>query len=208
MKPPRAPDPRTARTRARILSATSELLAAPGGSGASIAQIAKLAGVSVGSVYIHFENKDELVAQVIQLAWERCRESFAATRESASPLDRVFAFGEALMGFARSEPVAFRALRVRAVDPPSNPASTTERSLLAPHLALLEADLADAMELGEIAAAPTKPLAVVLFSTWSGIAEQLVRRDGLELDGAADRVVQQLARSILAAGLSPAAVAT
>lgn len=205
----RAPDPRTARTRAAILTATSELLGGEGASGASIARIAKQANVSVGSVYLHFESKDELVAQLIQLAWERRRSVFDAAREHDAPLDRVFAFGDALLDFARTEPVAFRALRVRAMDPPAT-SKTSELSLLGAHLAQLQADLGEALERGEIAGGTPRALAVLLFASWSGIAEQIVRRDGLEIDADLAGVVRQLGQSVLTAGLvAPAgAVAT
>ncbi len=200
----RAPDPRTARTRAAIIAATELLLRAEG-SHASVAQIANQAGVSVGSVYLHFGSKDELVEQLVLLAWERRRWQFDAAREFDEPLARVVAFGEALVEFAHTEPVAYRALRLRALDP-STTSALTEQTLLADHLVKLEADLAQAVDREQLAAAPTT-LAAVLLATWTGLAEQLVRRDGLQLETDVAAAVRSAAAGVLRAGLAaPAAI--
>ncbi len=198
----RAPDPRTARTRAAIISAT-ELLLHTEGSNASVAQIAKQAGVSVGSVYLHFGSKDELVEQVILLAWERRTWEFDAAREADRPLDRILAFGDAVVEFARTEPVAFRALRVRALDP-SATSSLTEDTLFADRLAELESDLA---EVASGAGTPPATLAVLLLATWTGLAERLVRRDALRVDPDLATAVRHAAASVLTAGLAAPAAA-
>lgn len=55
------PTPRTERTRARILEATLELLAAKGHKGVSLAEVAELAGLSRAGVQHHFADVDGLV---------------------------------------------------------------------------------------------------------------------------------------------------
>ena len=50
--------------RERILSATQELLSKHGFHGFSMKQLANTAGVAAGSIYNHFENKDDLIMQL------------------------------------------------------------------------------------------------------------------------------------------------
>jgi AcrR family transcriptional regulator len=54
-----------ARTREALLLAAEEVFADRGYGDASVDEIARVAGVSVGSVYVHFENKQALFAALI-----------------------------------------------------------------------------------------------------------------------------------------------
>jgi AcrR family transcriptional regulator len=54
-----------ARTREALLLAAEEVFAERGYGDASVDEIARVAGVSVGSVYVHFENKQALFAALI-----------------------------------------------------------------------------------------------------------------------------------------------
>ncbi|MBX7159562.1 MAG: TetR/AcrR family transcriptional regulator [Acidimicrobiia bacterium] len=53
-------------TRAAILSAARRLFSTHGFEGTSIADIASAAGLAPGTIYIHFENKADLLAKVVQ----------------------------------------------------------------------------------------------------------------------------------------------
>lgn len=57
--------------RAQILSATAEVVANEGFSRASLARIAKQAGVSKGVVTYHFSSKDEILEQMVDDYFER-----------------------------------------------------------------------------------------------------------------------------------------
>lgn len=58
-------DPRVARSRARILAATLDELADRGWTGLAIEGVASRAGVGKATVYRHFDDKPDLVAQAI-----------------------------------------------------------------------------------------------------------------------------------------------
>jgi AcrR family transcriptional regulator len=200
----RAPDPRTARTRAAILDATSELLTEEGSSHVSIARIAKRAGISVGSVYLHFEHKDELVTQLIAVAWDRHADRFAAARSSSSPLDRLAAFGATFLAFARDEPVAYRELALREIEAPS-PSRVPRPSGLHQHQALLRADVAAAIDQGDLSSGSVDATYAYLLGAWRGIAAELVRSDspaGTDLDA-----LETLARTALLSGLGAGVIA-
>jgi AcrR family transcriptional regulator len=55
-----------AATRARVLAAARELFISQGYEGATVRQIANLAGVSVGSVFTYFASKGEILSQVME----------------------------------------------------------------------------------------------------------------------------------------------
>lgn len=198
---PRAPDPRRARTRRAILDAAARLLVEETDEAVSIARIAAAADVSVGSVYVHFVNKEELIGQIVDDALERTAGLFDATRQSDSPLARILAFGDALLEFARAEPVAFRVLTVRTMDP----AADGDDAPFGRHLALLERDLQQAMAAGEIADGSPGAALVFLVGAWSGIAAQFVRRDAFSAGPEVAGEVRALGRGLLRTGLRAAA---
>jgi AcrR family transcriptional regulator len=61
----------TAAVRERILLAAFDVICEDGYSGATMAKVAKKAELPVGSVYWHFENKDLLLAALIETSFER-----------------------------------------------------------------------------------------------------------------------------------------
>lgn len=193
----RAPDPRTARTRAAILGATAELLVEEGSSHVSIARIAKRAGISVGSVYLHFEHKDELITQLIGVAWARHADRFAAVRSVEPAFQRLVAFGEAFLSFARDEPVAFRELALREIEAPA-PGRVPRPSGLQEHQELLRADVAAAVEQGDLAAGSIDAVHAYLLGAWRGVAAELVRSSATA--GRADEL-ESIARSAVLGGL-------
>ncbi|WP_040788156.1 TetR/AcrR family transcriptional regulator [Massilia niastensis] len=71
-RPRRSGEHRTsAAARERILDAAFEVILEDGYSGATMAKVAKKAELPVGSVYWHFENKDLLLAALIEVSFER-----------------------------------------------------------------------------------------------------------------------------------------
>ena len=71
-RPRRSGEHRTsAAARERILDAAFEVICDEGYSGATMAKVAKKAELPVGSVYWHFENKDLLLAALIETSFER-----------------------------------------------------------------------------------------------------------------------------------------
>lgn len=58
---------KSARTRDRILAAAAELLAERGYASITLSQIAARADLKAGSLYYHFDSKDDLVAEVLEV---------------------------------------------------------------------------------------------------------------------------------------------
>jgi AcrR family transcriptional regulator len=94
-----------ARTREALLLAAEEVFADRGYGGASVDEIARVAGVSVGSVYVHFENKQALFAALItrQADADADRSVSAASEGRATALAR---FDEQVCALADSRRLA------------------------------------------------------------------------------------------------------
>lgn len=74
-------------SRQRILDAAVEIAAARGYEGTSISEVSKRSGLPASSIYWHFEDKDALIAAVIDRSFEQwlAAATFPAADESSSP---------------------------------------------------------------------------------------------------------------------------
>src|SRR4051794_34882408 len=70
-------------TRQRVLDAAASVFAERGFEGSRVAEIARVAGLSVGAIYNHYESKAELLAAVVE-------------RHSSHELGRLLASGHAM----------------------------------------------------------------------------------------------------------------
>jgi TetR/AcrR family transcriptional regulator, cholesterol catabolism regulator len=83
------------KTRQRILDAAAKVFRSDGYANARLADIAELAGMKTGSLYYHFEGREQLVAEIlhlgIQTSWEHVRRAVDSMPDSATPLSRLAA---------------------------------------------------------------------------------------------------------------------
>jgi AcrR family transcriptional regulator len=75
-------------SRERILDAATEIAAERGYEGASIALVSAKCGLPASSIYWHFENKDDLIAAVIERSFEDWLKAWQVPVEG-SPQDRL-----------------------------------------------------------------------------------------------------------------------
>jgi AcrR family transcriptional regulator len=83
------------RTRQRILDAAAKVFREQGYANARLGDIAELAGMQAGSLYYHFDSREDLVAEILRLgietSWGHVQEAVDALAAEASPLDRLSA---------------------------------------------------------------------------------------------------------------------
>lgn len=105
-RPPRDP----ALTRRRLLEAATRRFAAAGFEGVNSNQIAREAGVGVGTFYQHFRDKHEVHQALVLDTLEGLQAAVArAAADAALPIDgQVRALVEAVVGFAEANPDRFR----------------------------------------------------------------------------------------------------
>ncbi len=86
---------KSARTRQRILDAAAKVFREQGYAHARLSDIAELAGIQTGSLYYHFDSRDELVDEILRLgietAWQHVRDALADLPADATPLQRLAA---------------------------------------------------------------------------------------------------------------------
>lgn len=198
-------DPRKARTRKAVLGAAGALFASGGVERTTVDEIADRAGVSVGSIYAHFGSKDRLLVEFVDERLALAMEWLTATLGAVdSPLQRVLDTGEAYVQFALLEPVAFRFIAMRALDP--GPAAIEDDAgvrvsrRMATITAGVEADLAAAIERGEIDAVPTDQAMIFLLGAWNGVAGQILRHEE-PISADLARAALRLGQTVLLRGL-------
>ena len=95
-----------------LLDAALELLAAKGAAGFTVAEAARLAGVSPAAPYRHFRDADALMAEVALRGFDRLAESLARAWNNGAPnpMAAFEAMGRAYLSFARNEPAFYAAM--------------------------------------------------------------------------------------------------
>ena len=98
--------------REALIEAALELIGAKGPAGFTIAEAARLAGVSPAAPYRHFRDADALLAEVALRGYERFADRLAKAWNGGRP-EPVKAFedlGRAYLAFARGEPAFYAAM--------------------------------------------------------------------------------------------------
>ena len=104
--------------RDALIAAAAEILAEDGYAGCSIAAVASRAGVAAGTLYTHFTNKSDLVAEVFRsIVTHEVEVVRAAAAASGTAVDRTTAVVETFAGRALKFPRRAYALLAEPVDP-------------------------------------------------------------------------------------------
>lgn len=89
----RRAEPKSARTRARVLDAAAELLSAHGYAGTRLSDVARAAGLQASALYYYFESREALVEQVLVTGatrmLERVTGALDALPDDADPVTRL-----------------------------------------------------------------------------------------------------------------------
>jgi AcrR family transcriptional regulator len=99
--------------REALILAAQDLIGAKGPAGFTIAEAARLAGVSPAAPYRHFRDAESLLAEVATRGFNQFRDRLAAALDAAPPADPARAaesVGRAYLTFAREEPAFYAAM--------------------------------------------------------------------------------------------------
>lgn len=95
--------------RAEILRAAERIFVAQGYEGATIRKIADEVGVSSTALYMHFQDKDQILLEICDRAMTELLDSnLSISTRGGDPVGRVRAMLEAYMRFALENPNAYR----------------------------------------------------------------------------------------------------
>ncbi len=94
-----------------LIEAARRFIAERGLGGFTLADAAKLVGVTPAALYRHFSGRDALVAEVAERGFDELARRLAwALRGSGTPLERFTRMGEAYLAFAEEEPGFYAAM--------------------------------------------------------------------------------------------------
>jgi AcrR family transcriptional regulator len=111
--------------REALIDAALELIAAKGPAGFTIAEAARLAGVSPAAPYRHFRDADALLAEVALRGFDRLADRLTKAWDHGRP-EVVRAFedlGRAYLAFARDEPAFYAAMFDSRIATEAHPAT-------------------------------------------------------------------------------------
>lgn len=181
-----APGPRA--TADAILAAAEQLFIEKGYHGTRVSEVARMADVSIGSIYVHYESKEGLYGALVARALEM-EERFvdAVLDDPDTPdLEKVIALGESYLQFFRESPAYFRMLMVPLEDIPQEAIDNPVTRQVAERGARQVGKLAEAIE-SCIEQGIMRPsinpqnAANFWWAAWNGIISLTMRSDQLAL---------------------------
>jgi len=109
--------------REALVQAAVTLIAEHGPAGFTVAEAARLAGVSPGAPYRHFRDAEALLAEVARQGFERFADALAQAWSDGEPepLRAYEAMGRAYLGFARDEGAYYAAMFDSRLSPVDHP---------------------------------------------------------------------------------------
>ena len=168
--------------RRRIRQAAEEVYVEKGLQGVSARAIAKRAGVSPGTLYLHFENLEDLMRSLWTEPVARANERLERIAKSRrDPLRRIRALLEAYVAFARENPMVYRRV-ILFVRPETQPSPERRPLSEFPIHALLCEAIREGQERGQIRAGNPRPMAQVLWASLHGALGLPINVDGAAFD--------------------------
>jgi AcrR family transcriptional regulator len=164
--------------RRALIEAALHLIAAKGPAGFTVAEAARSAGVSPAAPYRHFRDREELLADVALIGFERFADALARAWDEGrpNPLSAFTNLGRAYLAFARSEPAFYSAMFEAGVPPSPNPALARARERA--FAVLREATEALSSQLPPERRPPATMMALHTWAMSHGIASLFARGDG------------------------------
>src|SRR5436309_12980558 len=103
--------------RRSILTAAAELFLEQGYDHFSMRQVAERIGYSATTIYLYFENKDDLLFEVVFDGWQRFSDAFlAAAADAGDPLERLRVMGREYISFGLNNPAVYDLMFVQRSD--------------------------------------------------------------------------------------------
>lgn len=178
--------------RPEIIAAAKQLLAESGSSDAvSIRAVADAVGVTSPSIYLHFADKDELIAAVVMDVFDELDAAMVAAGDrETQPMAKLRAFGLAYVKFAVEHPEHYRvATMERCVDEAQGPQAQMDKMLADNAFTHFMGTVQLCMDAGIFAAGDPLPVALQLWAAAHGIASLMIAKPYLpwgDTEAAAD----------------------
>ncbi|HUY37218.1 MAG TPA: TetR/AcrR family transcriptional regulator [Candidatus Binataceae bacterium] len=167
--------------RKQILDAAAKVLARRGYVAAQLSEIAEAAGTQPGSLYYHFESREELIEEVlhegVRLSFVRARAVVEAMPPESTPLDRLATALRAHLKFQLVESDYARAVSRSIGQPPEDMWGRVNRKFRA-YGKFFDRLIAAAIDAGEIDPEVDRHALRMLIIGATNWAAEWYRRDG------------------------------
>ena len=187
--------------RQAILVAAGELILAKGYEAFSLRQVAERIGYSATTIYLYFENKDALVAAVIDEGFTRFLRALEAV-DTPDPKARVADLCRAYVRFARANPIYYRLMFMHRPDLVALAEAGNPGKFHASFEVLQDA-VQRAIDAGAIRPGDARGYSFVLWALVHGVASLAITEIG-PFEDAALAQVTDLALDVASHGLTPA----
>lgn len=185
--------------RDAILTAATDTFARFGFKKTSIDDIARRAGVGKGTVYLHFESKEELFGAAIRRIWTRALADLqAAVKQARTPHAKVRAFLQGRQRFFLEMAISLR-ISPEALVELIVQAEPHRREPRVREAALLEEIIKDGNAQGAFAVRSPRLVAEGITACLHGLDAHLVGTGAAELKDALAEVYEVFLRGLLAA---------
>ncbi len=211
---PTTPRGRRERTRQALLDAAGELFAKQGVERTTVEEIADSAGLSVGSIYKHFANKEALAVAFVDESLTIAEAYLRVALAADTPVERLTQAGDAYFRFARENAAACRFAIMRSFDPsPTAHTDPIDRAMskrIQRILLTIATDLKAAMDAGLMRRLPVDEAMIFIWGAWSGVTHLVLRQDPMQIPAELGERSLALGRTLLieALGLPSEAAAT
>jgi AcrR family transcriptional regulator len=103
--------------RQKILTSARNLFLEKGYEGFSLRQVAEEIGYSATTIYMHFDDKDDLLVNIIDQAYEKFTERMQHVFEQTQdPLERIYNLGKSYIDFGINNPEAYQLIFMQRPD--------------------------------------------------------------------------------------------
>jgi AcrR family transcriptional regulator len=189
--------------RQAILNAAGELILELGYEGFSLRRVAERIGYSATTIYLYFDNKDALVAAVVDEGFRRFMRALEAV-ETSGPLERLADLGRAYVRFALANRVYYQLMFMQRADllrygrhhDRYAPGESTDDSF-----GVLLRAVQAAIDAGALRPGDARAYSFVLWSVVHGVASLVISR-AAELDEATTAAATELALGMAVRGLA------
>lgn len=196
-------------TATAIIDAAEGLFLENGFHATRVSEVARLADVSIGSIYVHYESKEGLYSALVERALATEARYLDAVLESAEipALEKVISLGEAYLQFYRDHPGYFRILMLPVDSIPqealTSPLVQQVMARGAAQRERLASVIAECVEQG-VMRADVNPSRAANFwwAAWNGVITLTMREDALAIDEREMEQVIVAGRLMIAEGLA------
>lgn len=191
--------------RGEIIVATKKLLAEAGrAEDVSVRAVAEAVGVTPPSIYLHFADKDALLAAVVTDVFRELDDAMVGAAAGLDrPLERLRAYGLAYVRFALQHPEHYR---LATMDPDPKPHHEVDAVLREAAFTHFNATVVDCIEQGIFLSDDPLAITLELWAAAHGVAALLIAKPYLPWGDAeqfADRVLCSAAVGLVVSGDEP-----